>query len=243
MKSLTILLLLLSIPVLSLPAFAATLTLRGGVAVEQSGDTTVADRDCTSTAPPALFGCGIDARGDLGSVHAFDLAVGTSSPRARIELAFTHRDLALAASANFTGVRGPQPVRADGTSRALMVNGYWSCPHGDLQPFVFAGAGLARNELEAVTYGFPSIGANAVTITRGGASQGFAWNAGAGVSLRMSESLFVDVALRYTDLGDFETDAGPAQIIRPTRTLLLDIDGTRATAETAGVAITLRWVR
>lgn len=242
MKSLTILLVLLSIPA-AVSASAATMTLRGGVAVEQSGETTIVDRDCTSTAPPALFGCGIDARGNFGSVHAFDLAVGTSLERARIELAFTHRDLDLAASANFTGVRGAQPVRAEGASRALMVNGYWTFHDGDIQPFVFAGAGIARNELEAVTYAFPSIGANAVTITRGGSSQGFAWNAGAGISMRMSESLFVDVALRYTDLGDLETDAGPAQIIRPTRTLLLDIDGTRATAETAGVAITLRWVR
>ncbi|MGN6184373.1 MAG: outer membrane protein [Thermoanaerobaculia bacterium] len=235
---------------MTLPLSAASIFVRGGAAVEQSGDTTIVDRDCTSTNPPALFGCGagvdgrsLAARGDFGSVHAFDAAIGMQLDRARVEVAFTHRDLDLAASANFTGVRGAQPVRASGSSRALMINGYWTFCDDDIQPFVFAGAGLARNELGRLTYGFPSIAANAATITRGGQSQGLAWNAGAGVSMRIATSLFVDVSLRYTSLGDLETDAGEAQIIRPARTIVLPIDGTRATAETAGVAIQLRWVR
>jgi opacity protein-like surface antigen len=236
--------LILTFVLLTTPLSAASVFVRGGVSLEQSGDTAIVDRDCASTSPPALFGCGIDARGDFGSIEGAEIAGGASFGRARVELAFTQRDLDLAASANFTGVRGAQPVRADGTSRALMLNGVWTLAEREgVQPFVFAGAGIARNELDAVTYAFPSIGANAVTITQGGTSEGLAWNAGAGVSLRMSQSLVVDVALRYTDLGDAETDAGQAQIIRPTRTLLLDIDGTRATAEAAGVAITLRWVR
>jgi opacity protein-like surface antigen len=234
------------------PAFSASIYVRGGVAIEQSAEVTVSDRGCASTNPPALFGCGsgvdgraLGARGDYGSVHAFDLAIGTSfGEHARVELALTDRDLDLDAHANFTGVRGAQPVRADGASRALLLNGVWAFrERSDVQPFAFAGAGIARNELDDVRYAFPSIAPNAVTITRGGASTGVAWNAGAGVSMRMSRSFFVDVALRYADLGEVETDAGEATIIRPTRTLVLDIDGTRADAKTLGVAITLRWMR
>jgi opacity protein-like surface antigen len=237
---------------IAIPAWSASIYVRGGVAIEQSGNTTVTDRDCTNTNPPALFGCGtgvdgrtLGARGDSGSVHAFDVAIGTLlGDHARMELALTNRDLDLQAHANFTGVNGPQPVRAEGTSRALLLNGVWAfSERSDVQPFVFAGAGVARNELDDVRYSFPSIAPSAVTITRGGSATGMAWNAGAGVSMRMSRSLFVDVAIRYSDLGDVETDAGEATIIRPTRTLVLDIDGTHADAKTLGVAITLRWTR
>ncbi|HEX7809405.1 MAG TPA: hypothetical protein VF608_11785, partial [Thermoanaerobaculia bacterium] len=66
MKVLTVLLLLSTLPV-----SAASPYVRGGVAIEQSGDTTLSDRDCASTNPPALFGCGIDARGGFGTVEAF----------------------------------------------------------------------------------------------------------------------------------------------------------------------------
>jgi opacity protein-like surface antigen len=247
MKVLTILLLLPTLPV-----SAASPYVRGGVAIEQSGDTTIADRDCASANPPALFGCGngadgrtLGAHGDFGTVEAFDVAIGASlGDHVRVELALTNRDLDLGASANFTGVRGAQPVRAKGSSRALLLNGFWTCDNGaDIQPFVFAGAGIARNEIDDVRYAFPSIAANAVTITQGGSSTGLAWNAGAGVSMRMASSLFVDVALRYTDLRDIETDAGDATIVRPARTIVLGIDGARANADTLGVAITLRWSR
>jgi len=234
---------------LTLPVFAATPFVRVAVGVEQSGDATLVDRDCTNTNPPALFGCGagvdgrsLAARGDFGTVHPLEIAAGAAFGRARVELAFAHRDLDFGAVANFTGVRGAQPVDADGKSRALMLNGYWTlCDHDDVQPFVFAGAGVARNELDRVHYAFPSIDANAATITRGGRHTGIAWNAGAGVALRLSERMFVDVALRYTRLGDIETEAGEATIIRPTRTLILNIDGTRGDVDAVGVVFGIRF--
>ncbi len=236
----------------AVPASAASLYVRGGVAIEQSDDTTLVDRDCASTTPPALFGCvdGADgrplaARGDYGTVQGWELAFGTTlGARARLEAAWTSRDLDLGAGANFTGVHGPQPVRAEGRSQALLFNGVWTFQErADVQPFVLAGVGVARNALDPVVYSFPSIGAGSVTITQGGTSTGLAWNAGAGVSMRMSSSLFIDVALRYTDLGEVGTDAGDATIVRPTRTLVLAIDGTRGDAETLGVSIGVRWKR
>lgn len=238
--------------VLTTPLSAADLYVRGGISLEQSGPTTILDRDCTSTAPPALFGCGngidglpLAARGDFGSVEGVDVALGTTlGDRARAELAFTSRELHLDAFANFIGVRGVQSVRAGGGSDAVMANVFWTAAERhDVQPFVFAGAGAARNTLDRVHYAFPSIDANAVTITRGGSHTGFAWNAGAGASFRVSRSLAVDVMLRYTDAGDVETDAGEAAIVRPNRTLSIAIDGTRGDLELFGLVVGVRWLR
>jgi opacity protein-like surface antigen len=233
----------------SFSALGGPIHVRAGGLLEQSDDVVVADRNCANTVPPALFGCGtgsdgraLAARGDLGNVAGIELGVGTTiGERLRLELNWTARDLDLAAQANFTGVTGVQPVHAEGRSQALLLNAAWLFrERDDVQPFVVAGAGIARNELEQVHYTFPTIGANAATIIQGGSTTGLAWNVGAGVSMRMTDTLFFDLSLRYTDLGDLETEAGDATIVRPTRTLTIPIDGTAATARMLGVSAGVR---
>ena len=49
------------------------------------------------------------------------------------------------------------------------------------------------------------------------------------------------MALRYTELGKMKTDDGSATIIRPSRTFMLDIAGTRAALRTIGVSVSLRF--
>jgi opacity protein-like surface antigen len=220
------------------PAFAASPFFRLGAGLERGGDTIVRDRDCTSTAPPALFGCGIDARGDLGRTMSWNAGAGYAFNDTRIELALTHRpDLELDAQANFLGVTADQPVDARVRSTSAMLQA--SRQFGWF--FVDAGVGIARNTIGETRYAFPSIAADAVTITRGGTHDAFAWSAGAGVSFPLSERLALDVEVRHSRLGEVRGDAGLATIIRPTRTLELEIDATRAELDTTGVFASLRW--
>jgi opacity protein-like surface antigen len=234
------------------PASAAPLYLRLGAGYEGSADTTVLDRDCVSTEPPALFGCvdGPDgrrlaARGDFGETEAFDLGVGWElSPRLRAELALVSRPgLGLDAEANFLDVTEAQPVSADAESLAgIVVLSYeLGPPSWRARPFVAAGAGAARNEIGPITYAFPGIGREAVTITRGGSHTDFAWTASAGLAIPVGERLAVDLAIRYSDLGEVRTDDGEATIVRPNRTFSLDIAGTRADLETLGAGVSLRY--
>jgi opacity protein-like surface antigen len=240
---------LLSLSLLLVPAITLTAGepyLRFGTGFDRSRDTTQRDVDCAATTPPALFGCGdgldgrpFGARGGFGRTMTWDLAGGLElTPRTRVELALTHRgDLDLDARSNFLGVSEDQPVHAHGrASSALLLA---SVDAGRF--FVTAGAGLSRNELGAVTFSFPSIAADAVTITQGGTHTSFAWTAGAGTSIPLTPRLLLDLALRYTGLGTFRTRAGNATIVRPNRIIDIPIAGTEAKASTLGVSASLRW--
>jgi opacity protein-like surface antigen len=230
---------------LLLPLCASAQTyVRGGAAFERGGSTTVRDVRCRNTQPPALFGCGFRADGDLGSSVVPEVAVGLEvSPRSRFELALSRRALDLEANSNFTGVSESQPVTSGVRSLTLMIQGAVDLAPASwrVRPFVTAGAGIAQNTLDEVVYAFPSIGPEAVTITQGGAYTDLATTAGAGISVPLASSLTLDVAYRWTDLGDARTDVGAATIIRPTRELTIDIDATRADLETSGVSVSLRW--
>lgn len=231
---------------------APDLYVRGAVGHEESGGTTVRDLDCASTDPPALFGCAvgpdgrsIGARGDFGDSVALELALGTElGRRARVELALSSRlGLGLDAEANFLGVDAEQPVRAETSSLAAfaVVAVDLGRPEWRLQPYLAAGAGAARNEVEDGIYAFPGVSPDATTIVRGGDHTDFAWTAAAGLSYRLTESTFLELAARYTDLGEVRTDPGEATIVRPRGTFTLDIAGTRADLDTAGVTLGLRW--
>lgn len=237
-----------SAPVLGAPR----VYVRAAAAYEAAGDTTVEDLDCASTDPPALFGCvsgadgrALGARGDFGESAAFEIAGGVElGRRTRLELALAGRpDLDLDAEANFLGVEGEQPVRADAESLSALLLVTLDLGRRDwrLQPFVAAGAGLARNEIDEVTYAFPGLGPQAVTVVRGGEHDDFAWTAAAGASYRLAESAFLELAVRYTDLGEVRTDAGEATIVRSRGPVTLDVAGTRADLETTGVTLGLRY--
>lgn len=241
----------LPLTLLATPAGAGDAYVRVGAAYEESDDATVLDVDCASTSPPALFGCVDDAedrplaaRGDFGSGVAWEVAGGIEiGRRARFELSLADRSfLDLDAEANFTGVSGEQPVRSDGRSRAALLG--FAVDLGDpawrWRPFVAIGAGVAWNETGAITYGFPGIDPAAVTVVRGGRHSDFAWSASLGVSFRWTESTFVELAVRYADLGELRTDDGAATIVRPSRTFELDIAGTRADLSTSGVFVSVR---
>lgn len=217
---------------------------RAGVGLDRTRDTVLRDRDCGSTQPPALFGCGFDARGDFGRTPAFELAIGAGT-RTRVELALAHRELDLDATSNFTGVPGDQHVRADGRSISAMLSGAVDLAPGTwrLRPFVTAGAGVARNSTSDVVYSFPGIAPEAVTITRGGTHTAFAWNAGVGAAFTLTDTLALDLTFRQVDLGTLRSPRGTATIIRPNRTLELEIDETRAEVETRGIMLSLRWTR
>ncbi|HEY0160214.1 MAG TPA: outer membrane beta-barrel protein [Thermoanaerobaculia bacterium] len=239
-----VVLLLFTSQVFTSQAIAAPVFVRVGAGDERGRDTAVRDRDCTATQPPALFGCGFEAAGDFGRGPSFEVAAGTGS-RARVELALAYRALDLDATANFTGVPGDQPVRAEGRSLSATVNGTLELTPQPwrVRAFLTAGAGVARNTTGEVVYSFPGIGDDAVTIARGGAHTGFAWNAGLGATFAVTDTLSLDLAFRHTDLGTVRSPRGVARIVRPTRTLELEIDETRARAATRGVTLSLRWTR
>ncbi len=242
--------LLLTLSLFSCLAITAQPYVRAGAAAESSRDVTLRDVDCSSTKPPALFGCGsgndgrrLGARGEVHRGLTFELAAGREVGHARVELAFVSRSgFELDAQSNFTGVTGAQPVSARLRSKALVASAAFDLAPDtwSVRPFITAGAGAARNDLSAVKYSFPGIAANAVTITRGGRANAFTWTSGAGVAIRLPHNVTLDLAARVTDLGGVRAERGEALIERPTRLLHLEIGATEFRWRTRGVSVSLR---
>jgi opacity protein-like surface antigen len=245
---LTLLVLTLVLPSL---AAAAPWYVRGGAGFEQSAPATMVDLDCHSTQPPALFGCAdasdgrpLAARGDFGGTPSWELGAGMALGRARVDVTVTARpQIDLRADSNFLNVSGRQPVSANGKATTAMLNAALDVAPENwrIRPFLTAGAGVSRNETGAVTFGFPSIAPDAVTVIRGGRSNELAWSAGAGIAFDVAHNLSLDIAWRRTDLGDMTTRAGEATIVRPRGTFVLDIAGTRAPVKLNGVSVSVRW--
>jgi opacity protein-like surface antigen len=232
------------------------LYVRGGLGVDWSHETRFRDKDCAQTEPPALFGCQlgndgrpIAARGDFGTPVALEAGIGYRLlPAFRTEALVSYRpDLDFSGRANFLNTPGAQPVYAEGDSLTGMLVGYLDIAAlgvpsiGALEPFVGAGLGISRHHIESVDYHFPGLGAEASTITQGGAATTFSYLLTAGTALRLSERVRLDVSYRYSDLGEVETEAGPALITRSSGTFDLGIAGTKADLRTQGIAASFRF--
>ena len=82
------------------------------------------------------------------------------------------------------------------------------------------------------------------TIVPGATRTGLSWMVTAGVAAALGESVALDLAWRYTDLGAVHTVRGEGQVIRWDRTrdpLLLDMAPTRARLASHGLRLSLRY--
>ena len=225
--------------------------LRLGAGVQWPETSALKDQRCSSTSPPALFGCeqGDDGR-SLGAYGGFDqapvvdAAVGYRwTPWLRTEALLNWSpQLNVSAQSNFLGAGSNQPVSSSGNGLAGFGVLYVDGPSlATVRPFIGAGLGAARTSLADVTYRFPAISSDAVTVTSGGSSTSFAYLLTAGVSIPVSERLDLDLAYRWTDLGTVKTNAGSAKLVRPAGRSKLAIAGTEIDLQTQAAVASLRF--
>lgn len=81
-----------------------------------------------------------------------------------------------------------------------MANLYYDIATGTkFTPFVGAGAGMAHVKVSSGAHG--TVEKQAFSINGDATDNNFAWNATAGVAYNISDSIVLDIAYRYTDLG------------------------------------------
>jgi len=140
--------------------------------------------------------------GDLGNSVTLEAGVGYQLPyNLRAELVAGYRPgYAIRSRESVGGVN----ITADADLRSwtVMANAYYDISTGTkLTPYVGAGAGVAFNRLNTVTY---RVGGG--EITEGGKSKtNFAWALMAGVAYSAASNIKVDFGYRYLDAGKFET--------------------------------------
>ena len=225
--------------------------LRLGAGVQWLESSDLKDQSCSSSNPPALFGCGrgedgrsLGAYGGFDQAPVVDAAVGyrwTSWLRTEALLNWSPQ-LNVSAQSNFLGAGPNQPVRSSGNGLAGFGVLYVDGPSlATVRPFIGAGLGAARTSLTDVTYRFPAISNDAVTVTSGGSSTSFAYLLTAGVSIPVSKRLDLDLAYRWTDFGTVKTNPGSAKIVRPARRSNLEIAGTEIDLQAQAVLASLRF--
>ena len=236
-------------------AVAGDFYLRGGIGLDRPGNTAFTDVDCSTTAPAALYGCGtggdgarLRSRGSFGPVPAFEFGLGhAGATPARFEFLVEYRPrLAFEGRANFLAPERRQEVRAELSSVSGMLAGFvdlagsglWG--PGSLAPFVGAGIGAAHIRIGKTTMTFPAT----TTIVPGASRTGLAWMATAGFAVALNERVSIDLAWRYTDLGEVRTGRGAGRVVwRNGRRepLPLELAPTKARLAAHGVRLSLRY--
>ncbi|MXY32492.1 MAG: porin family protein [Boseongicola sp. SB0664_bin_43] len=229
--------------------------LRGGLGLDWASDAAFTDIDCSSTVPAALYGCGTDrdgaprrSLGDFGRIAVLELGLGYAPAGAmRYEILVEHRPrYGFEGRANFLAPDRQQSVAADVSSVSGMLAAFADFPElgsggrAAITPYVGAGVGAVRNRIGMTTMTFPAT----TTSVRGGSRTDLAWMATAGVSVPLNERLGLDVAWRYTDLGEVHTGMGEGGVMWRDGSrdpIALDLAPTWARIRSHGLRVSLRY--
>ena len=111
---------------------------------------------------------------------------------------------------------------------------------GSFGPFFGAGAGAAGNRIGTTRMAFPKT----TTVVPGARRIDFAWMLTAGLSAALDERATLELAWRYTDLGEIRTGRAAGRVewrdgSRPP--LPLDLGATRARLRGHGLRLSLRY--
>lgn len=228
--------------------------LRAGVVLEASSVERFTDKDCSSTSPAALYGCGngvdgapLSTRGDFETRAGVDLGIGyLLAPALRLEAMVQYRPrFSFEGRANFLQTTARQDVRADLSSVTGMLAVYVDLPAlglptlGPLNPFMGGGAGVSHIRIDETRMEFPRTR----TVVPGGRRTGLAWMAEAGVAAPVGERMTVELGWRYTDYGTIETgqDTGRIEYRDGRPPFPLPLARTRADLRRHGPVLSVRY--
>ncbi len=208
------------------------------------------DKNCSSTAPAALYGCGtgvdgatLGATGDFSRTAGFEAGIGyVAARRVRVEAAIQYRPkFSFSGRANFLQTTGPQDVSADLSSLTATLSAYADLPGtGPLSPFIGCGGGLSRNSIDETRMEFNRT----TTIVPGASRVEFAFMLTAGVAARIRGKMTADIGWRYMNSGAVETGRARGRIVWRDGSrdpLELDLAETTANLTSHGLRVSLRY--
>lgn len=228
--------------------------IRGSLGYEKSATADFSDAQCASTKPPALFGCGagvdgksLGTKGDFGHGRIAEIALGIRlSPLWRTDISLTkHSGLDYQGNANFRAVGINQPVTGSAETTTALLNLYLDLAtltgsRGSIRPYFGVGTGVSRNRLGTLNFSFPeNPGLHRTTLTPKGTHTEFAYSVMLGAEMALSRQVFIDAALRYTDLGEIGSDQGDMRmnhVAAPIR-----INEIKSRLRTTGLTIGIRY--
>lgn len=231
---------------------------KAGLGGSFSRDATFADRNCASSSPAALFGCGPGNNGNpLGADGGFGTSVllefggcyqAYQWLRAEILLAY-RPDFSFSGNSNFRQINPSYKQRVTGDASSLSGSlsvifdaaSVTGLSNQKFHPLLLGGIGFSHNRLESMDYHFPTT----VTQTPSGSTTELSWHVGAGVAYDYSESISFECIYRYSDLGTLQTDANTMLIKRRSDNAIISdsivIGTTRADLTTYELLFSVIW--
>ncbi len=224
--------------------------LRAGVNLDQLSKTRFTDRDCSSTSPAALYGCGrgndgtgLSSSGDFGTAAGVEIGVGfVAAPKLRLETSIAYRPrFTFEGRANFVQTSADQSVSADLWSMSGMVAAYMDLSaYGPFRLFAGSGAGFHHIDISNFRMTFPRT----ETIVPDGRNVDFTVMLTAGVATSLSDNITLDLAWRYVDWGIAETGRATGQVVWKDgrrEPLEIDLAETRAILKGQGFRASVRY--
>ncbi len=228
---------------------------RAGAGLDWAAEAVFSDRDCSSMSPAALYGCGTGGDGapyrsigDFGTAGRLELGIGrVVAPSLRLEARFGYRPrLAFRGRTNFLDPARKQSVEANLSTLSVLLVLNADLPTfdvpviGPLAPFVGGGAGAVRTRIGATRMTFPRT----TTTVPGDRHADVAWVATAGVAAVLTRRTTLELAWRYTDLGEVRTGRGTGRVVwrdGSREPLPLDLAATRARIRGHGLGLAVRF--
>lgn len=203
---------------------ASELYARVGIGLDSPVSAAFMDRDCSSTSPAALYGCGLAndgfprrSIGEFGRTLSFAASLGIElTEDVRLELEFDHNAAReFAGEANFLATGRQQDVDTEYSSTTAMLSAY-----ADVRTFLQAskrpfkifggfGFGLIRLELEDTLMSFPRTSTEVPGADRTNAT----WMLTMGLSTQVAKQTTLECAWRYTDMGEIRTGEAQGRVV------------------------------
>ena len=254
-RRLTAALLAAAVSMVCATAGAQPFYLRAGIGLDRPAETTFMDRDCSSTSPAALYGCGTGSdgapyrsAGGFGTAPALEIGLGyVATPAVRLEALVDNRPRsAFEGRTNFLEPGRRQSVAAALSSVALMLAAYVDLPAlgvpgpGPFRPFIGAGVGAVRTSIGETRMTFPRT----TTVVPGDRRTDQAWMVTAGIAAAPAARTTLELVWRYADLGRVHTGGAEGRIVwhdGSRAPLRLDLAPTRARLRGHGLRLSLRY--
>ena len=223
------------------------------VSIDLMEGTTFKDVDCASTNPNALYACGAGGDGapkrsvgDFGAIPAIEFGFGKTDGAIRYEILIEYRPrYTFEGRANFLAPHRQQSVSAKLSTISGMLAGYVDFTDGVSQakfgtPFFGFGIGVSHTRIGKTDMKFPTT----TTTVPGESHTDLAWMITTGVTTALNERVTLEIAWRYSDLGEIRTGQGMGSVTwrdGSREPLILNLAPTRARLAGHGIRMSLRY--
>ena len=203
---------------------ASELYARVGLAFDAPANAVFVDRDCSSSSPAALYGCGLASDGfvrrsigEFGRSLSYAASLGVElTEEVRLELELDHKaKREFSGEANFLAAGRQQSVDAEYSSKHAMLSAY-----ADVRTFFQAsewpvtlfggfGFGFTRLKLEQMLMTFPRTN----TEVPGADRTNMIWMLTVGLSTSVAKDTTLEASWRYTDMGEIRTGEEQGRVV------------------------------